>query len=340
MIIVDGIRQNNPSLKFTTFPAAGSASEFSFGVLADFRKANETAPEHSYTFSSLSSYNPKFVMIIGDHDHNSPQTVDEKRTMFKRLYDPTSSDMSDYVNLILRKSAMALVWDDHDYGDDNGDKTYANKQLSLQVLREFFPLYPVSDYGDWQKFTYGQADFFMLDMRSQSDSIFDIDGPDKSRLDGDNLGASGQLQWLYTGLKASTAVWKFIVTPSVFNPTPGKYDSWASFQTERQAIIDFINSNGIKNVVLLSADMHFGAIDNGSNSGFVEMLTPSANTFGCITNPPDFSTGTWSEGIYVKDPGWCWGFGLVEVKTNPDRINLYVKDHQNNTKVSYTAYSR
>ena len=122
--------------------------------------------------------------------------------MFKRLYDPTSSDMSDYVNLILRKSAMALVWDDHDYGDDNGDKTYANKQLSLQVLREFFPLYPVSDYGDWQKFTYGQADFFMLDMRSQSDSIFDIDGPDKSRLDGDNLGASGQLQWLYTGMKA------------------------------------------------------------------------------------------------------------------------------------------
>jgi alkaline phosphatase D len=250
--------------------------------------------------------------------------------------------MADYVNLVLRKFPLALVWDDHDYGMNNGDKTYANKALSLQVLQEMFPTYPVSAYGDWQFFSYGQADFIMLDRLSQSDPYREPDGPDKSYLDGDNLGSAGQLQWLLNRLKYSKAKWKFVITPTIFNPTPGKPDSWAGYLTERQSILSFITANQIKNVILISADIHFGAIDNGTNSGLPELLVPPVNVQGCVTNPGNNQyQGTWSEGIYGT---WirgtpCWGFAYVEVKStsNPNTVHLFVKDSDNNTKVSYTV---
>jgi phosphodiesterase/alkaline phosphatase D-like protein len=70
------------------------------------------------------------------------------------------------------------------------------------------------------------------------------------------LGAA-QKQWLKDGLMNSTATFKFImngppVTQLLFLP----YDRWEAWKAERNEILDFIETNNIKNVIWLSTDFH------------------------------------------------------------------------------------
>jgi len=66
-----------------------------------------------------------------------------------------------------------------------------------------------------------------------------------------------QKQWLKDGLANSTATFKFImngppVTQLAFIP----YDRWEAWSAERTEILDYIETNNIKNVIWLSTDFH------------------------------------------------------------------------------------
>jgi alkaline phosphatase D len=335
-VLVDDVSQlAAPYPRFETFAPPGEEVAFKFVVFSDFRRVIDGGLPHAETFASADAEEPAFVLIGGDFDHTNGNNLEVKRQIFKNLYS-LGNDMDDFVNLIFRHYPVAHVWDDHDYGCDNGDKLYPIKDVSLAVLGEFFPVYPMSQYGCWQRFSYGNADFFLMDSRSQRDPDTDPDGSDKSMLDGDNLGQSGQLHWLLRGLMESSARWKFVKTPSVFNGTTSKPDSWSQFQYERELILGFIEANGIQGVVMISGDFHFGAIDDGTNSGVPEIMVPPANHQWCRHALSEYY-GHWSEGVYsIEEIGdTCWGYGLVTVLTNPDCVILEIKDAEGDTRVRY-----
>jgi alkaline phosphatase D len=55
--------------------------------------------------------------------------------------------------------------------------------------------------------------------------------------------------------------------PWIGPPRPNK-DRWQSYTTERREIADFLKANAIRNLCILSADMHALAYDDGSNSDY------------------------------------------------------------------------
>jgi len=135
-------------------------------------------------------------------------------------------------------------------------------------------------------------------------------------LDGDLI-ADDQKDWIKAGLLNSTATWKFIVSSVPWNPTVQKPDAWAGYQTERTELMDYITTNSIHNVIVISGDIHTGgAIDDGTNADLPEMNVPHFNDpvpmFGSGCTAPD--CGTWSEGIFtgVDNPG----LGYVTVNGN------------------------
>jgi alkaline phosphatase D len=147
------------------------------------------------------------------------------------------------------------IWDDHDYGPNDSDGTLAGKEDSLRAFKEFWanPAFGIADApGCFFRFTRGDVDFFMLDVRYHR-------SPDKAEKDGSKtmLGAS-QLQWLKRELKASKAKIKFIASGSVFE-SKGPLDSWASYPAERRALLDFLRDEIGDGVILLSGDRHFTA---------------------------------------------------------------------------------
>jgi alkaline phosphatase D len=325
-----------PYPKFKTFPAPDTAAPLKWVMLTDF------SYKPSPAFARAAAENPDFVVIGGDFDHSNPDTLDAKRDMFKQLYDPQGV-RGDLVKFILRQFAVMHMWDDHDLGVNNADRTYTGKALALQVLQEYFPVYPLTQYGDccqsplgdWQKFSYGTtADFFLLDARSQRDPDTIPDGPGKSMLDGEHLGDAGQLTWLKDGLRQSHATWKFIVTPVPFNRNLPKPDAWAGFRYERGQLVNFIRDNHIGGVIFISGDIHAGGMDDGTNSDFPEMLVPSVNFETCMTVA---QRGEWSHGWYgaKRDPQHCSGYGVITVETNPDRVTLQVKDVQGKVQLEH-----
>jgi alkaline phosphatase D len=334
-VMVNGVPQNlAPYPTFATFAPPSSSRDFKFIVLADFVTVDKLTQSFQ-TFASAAAELPAFVFIGGDFDHRNPATLSDKRKMFRELYSPATPFMTDFVSTILRRYAIARQWDDHDSGLNNLDKNYPDWAVTQQVFQEYVPLYPLPlvTPGIWQSFSYAQADFFVLDCRSQRDPGLDPDGPDKSMLDGNNLGATGELEWLKNGLLTSTARWKIIFTSVVTNSTTKVNDAWGAYPTEWNALKSFITTNNIQDVVFIAGDLHLAAIDNGSISGFPEMCVPQPNadrTGSCATG----ARGTWSEGYYDDT---CAGYGLVTVSQNPDRLILQTADQFGQIHLSYTV---
>ena len=292
------------------------------------------------TFFSASQEGADFVFIGGDFAHGNPTTLGEKRRMFKKLYNPNSLSLGDFVNGILKRMPIVHHWDDHDGGGNNIDKTYPYWKRSYRVFREFVPTYelPSAPFGIWQHFQYAHVDFFVLDGRSQRDPNTDPDDENKSMLDGNNLGSNGQFEWLKQGLLNSKARrWKIIFSPVPTNPTAKPKDSWGAFQTEWTNLKKFIQDNQISGIVFISGDLHMGGIDNGIASGFPEMVVTAPN-YPRACGTADDSPGIWSEGIYYNSTGSCNGYGVVTVLTNPDRLLLEVKDENGTTRLSYIVY--
>lgn len=334
---VNGVAQLTapPYPFFKTFPESGTSRDFKFVVLTDF-KSTKSLGDPTTTFASASAENPDFVFLGGDFDHQNPKELIEKREMFKTLYNRNTPYMSGFVPLILERSAIAHQWDDHDTGVNNIDRTYPGWPLTQQVYEEYVPTYPLPTIKPaiWQKFSYAQAECFVLDCRSQRDPERDPDNASKSMLDGNNLGATGELTWLKDGLLASTARWKIIFTSVVTNPSTKVPDGWGGYLTEWNALKEFINLNHIEGVVFIAGDLHLGAIDDGTASGFPEMCVASPNSEKVGSRCSTAKEGTWSEG-YFDDP--CSGYGVVSVLQNPDRLILEAVDTSGNVRISYTV---
>ena len=333
--VINGVQTTAPYSSFATFAPTGSARTFNFVVLTDFTNV-ASIDQDVDTYQHATEYAPVFAFIGGDFDHRNPELIGDKRQMFKDLYDANTPHMGDFVSLILHKMPIVHQWDDHDSGRNNSDRTFAHWDWTQQVFQEYVPTYPLPSVspGIWQNFNYAQMDGFVLDCRSQRDPDTDPDDSNKSMLDGNNLGAAGQLAWLEQGLLSSTAKWKIVFTSVVINPTTKENDGWGAFQTEWNKLKTFILSNHITNVVFISGDLHLGAIDSGVNAGFPEMCVAQPNSrnvpFKCATA----HEGSWSEGDFM-DP--CSGFGIVSVLQNPDRLLLQAIDEFGVPRVSYTV---
>ncbi len=292
-----------------TNPSDSAMKSFSFTVVSDFITTSAPA------YAKIAGENPPFVIFLGDFNHSDPATLSKMRAMHRQMRGSESNAGKDFTNYI-RQFPFYHVWDDHDFGKDNADKTFPGKKDALKAFHEYFPTPSLpSQDGIWHRFRYAQAEFFMLDLRSQRDPNDTPDGPNKSILGAD------QKTWLKDSLLNSTARWRFLLSTVPFNPTTKPLDGWGAFQTERTELIDFIQGNLIGGVIVISGDIHSGgALDDGTNSGFPEISVPHANM-----KPPHCWTtqqpGIWSEGIIcgIDNPG----YGSITV--TPDSVTLKVK---------------
>jgi alkaline phosphatase D len=304
--------------RFTTSPQDAALRTFSFAVLSDFSRA--AAP----VYAMVAQDNPTFIIFLGDWDHSDPPTLTKMRAMHRRMRGGESPVGLDFIRY-LRRFPFYHVWDDHDFGIDDADKTFAGKPEALQAFREYFPspALPSAD-GIWHAFRYAQAQFLMLDLRSQRDPNNTPDGPNKSIL------GSQQKAWLKEKLLQSTAQWKFLISTVPFNPDTKPQDSWAAFPTERREIVTFIQDNQLTGVIVLSGDLHSGGgLDNGMNADLPELSVPNANMTPskCWTAA---TPGTWSEGIIcgMGHPG----YGLITV--SPELVTLRIKGVDGSTRLS------
>ena len=176
------------------------------------------------------------------------------------------------------------ILDDHDFGPNDSDKGFWNRNETLEAFQLFWanPSYGVGNIkGAITYFNYGDADFFLLDNRSYRSP---------NHLETDNKTELGekQLQWLFDNLVSSTATFKFVVMGGQFLSTSPVYESYSNygFEKERQRIIDFIYDNNLTNVIFLTGDVHFSEISVLKQEGKPTIwdITSSPLNSGANTN--------------------------------------------------------
>lgn len=188
------------------------------------------------------------------------------------------------------------VFDNHELGvnTEGGARTadgFANRSagfgVSVRAFGEYQPmrLERVAGTGDarmegtyrfYRSIPWGaNVEMIVLDDRSYRDArIRDLDSPAADACDRTMLGAP-QLAWFQEALQAAQrrgAVWKLVVISSPMQElgrgSQSRYEidsakGWAgNYRCERSRVLKFIDDHAIDNVVFITTDYHFTAINN------------------------------------------------------------------------------
>lgn len=205
-------------------------------------------------FAAMAAKKPDLMLWVGDNtytreaDFFSPGGI-----RYRYRHDRALPQLQE----LLAATHHYATWDDHDYGPNDSDGTFALKDVSLDVFRQYWPgvgygLRGVP--GVFQKFQWSDVDFFLVDDRYHRKPERWPDGADKTML------GRAQMDWLKESLAASRAPFKLVVVGSqALNPL-SRSESWAQFETERTELLDFIRTARIEGVVFLSGDRHMSEL--------------------------------------------------------------------------------
>ena len=262
--------------------------EFSF-VMGSGAYINEEAydrPGKPYgdgyqIYNSMAKKQPDFMIWLGDNVYLRQQEWNTKTGLFHRYtHDRSIPELQHF----LSSTHHYAILDDHDFGPNDSDRSFWNKNLSLEAFEYFWanPSYGVGDIdGAITSFQYGDADFFLLDNRTHRTPNWRKTG-EKTELGED------QLQWLFDNLASSYARFKFVVIGGQVLSTSAVYESYSNygFQEERQRIIDFIHDENIRNVIFLTGDTHFSEVSVLREEGRPTIwdITSSPMNSGANTN--------------------------------------------------------
>ena len=235
--------------RFRTYPTADSKVRFlvAFGGGAGYNPACERM------WDVIRSHKPDAFLGLGDNVYMDLPTKPNgfvEYTYYRRQSRP------EFRRLVSTVPVYA-IWDDHDAGmDDVWLGPYRDKpDWKLPLFRNFQqqwnnPFYGDPDWpGGWHNFSIGPVEFFMLECRMYRTNPYDryptMLGP-------------VQKAWLKKQLKQSTPRFKVLVSsvPWTFDSKGSAKDTWNGFRKERGEIFDFLASNRINGVILLSADRH------------------------------------------------------------------------------------
>ena len=263
-------------------------------------------------------------------------------------------------------------WDDHevtnnwsDAKDLGADKRYSEKNVPLLIARgtkafmEYAPLRRTADVESERVYRHlpqgPLLDLFVVDMRSYR-------GPNSANLQSSEIEESAfmgrpQIAWLLDGLKRSESTWKVIAAdmPISLHVGDGKdaqgRDKWEASangddgvplgrELEIARLLREIKRAGIKNVVWLTADVHYTAAHYfdpaqakfADFSPFWEFVSGPLNAGGFGPNKTDATFGM--QVMYQKAPtevnapptNGMQFFGQVDIDAKTQAMTVTLKD--------------
>jgi phosphodiesterase/alkaline phosphatase D-like protein/membrane-associated phospholipid phosphatase len=286
-----------------SFRTPGAGAESFRAALASCARVGSNAR----VFDAIAAADPLVYLQLGDlHYANIGQNSPDA---FRAAYDTLLTQPGQAA--LYRQVPIAYVWDDHDYGPNDGDSTSPSRPAARQVYREVVPHAGVEpgDAAINQAFTIGRVRFVMTDNRSERTA--------------DSMLGEEQLAWLLDELTTSSRTHALVVwvnpVPWIAEPRKGG-DNWSGFPDERRLIANAIAAAGIDNLIMVSGDAHMVALDDGSNSDYSDEGGAGFPVFHAapLDRPGSIKGGPYSDGAF-DDPGQ---FGLLDIADHGDTISV------------------
>jgi hypothetical protein len=265
-------------------------------------------------FTAILDRDPDLFLHLGDLHYDNISANDPAR--FHAAFDRVLRQPNQAA--LYARVRSLYVWDDHDFGPDNSYGGSASRPAAIAAYRARVPHPPLAltgaadpIYHAWDDSVGGlPVRFVWTDQRSMASAKSLTDTSAKSVLGTaqkawwkDQIAtAPGLVVWL------CSRVWGGV-------PTAGA-DHWGGFTTERAELVAWINVHAPGRVLVLSADMHALAIDDGSHHWGLP-------TFQCApldqTGATTYGGATYSAGRYANNHQ----YGMMTVtKTGPGELTV------------------
>ena len=229
--------------------------KFAFGSCAYINEEKYDRPGKPYggnyeIFTSIYEKKPDFMVWGGDNIYLREPDFDSRSGILHRN---THARSLPELQPLLGSIHHYAIWDDHDFGPNDADRSYVYKDWTTEAFKLFWgnPNYgaPTDGKGICGTFMWGDVQFFLLD-----DRYFKT--PNENHTAKKDYLGEKQLNWLIDALAYSEATFKFVVVGGqVLNPAQ-VYENYSNYPEERQKLIDAIRGNKIKGVIFLTGDRH------------------------------------------------------------------------------------
>jgi alkaline phosphatase D len=270
----------------------------------------------SSIFETMAKEKANFMLWLGDNWYTREVDYYSEWGLHNR---PARERAMPVYKNFLKAMPHYAIWDDHDYGCNDADKSYILKETSREVFKKFWanPSYGENNQGIYTKTTYNDIDIFMLDdrwFRSNDDTPDSINGQVNTNK---KMYGTQQMEWLKNALLQSNGnhniTFKIIATGSqVLNPM-SPFDCFRHFSAEYKEMMDFIKDNNINGVVFLTGDRHHSEVIKVDRNGTYPLY--------------DITASPLTSGSHK------WG---KEEKDNPYRV-VGVENMQNYSKITFSG---
>ncbi|MFT6000666.1 MAG: hypothetical protein ACI81P_003129 [Neolewinella sp.] len=214
---------------------------------------------------AIGAYNPDVWLWLGDIVYSDTDDM----VRMKADYDQ-QKNAPEYAAFLESTPLVYGVWDDHDYGLNDGGKEWTHKDEAKEQLLSFLDISadnPVRKHGGaYQSYTVGEGDrsvkIILLDTRYFRDAV--VPPTQKGHRYGQNetgdILGDEQWAWLEKELTDSPAAAHLIASSIQVLPEDHGFEKWGNFPAARRRLLALLAATKPKMPLLLSGDRHLAEI--------------------------------------------------------------------------------
>ncbi len=201
-------------------------------------------------FATIAAMKPDLMLWLGDNTYLREGDFNSEAG-FRYRYAHTRQLPE--MQALLGSTHHYATWDDHDFGPDDSDRTAAQRGASFRVFKDYWAN---REYGTpetpgvFGHFQWQDIEVIMLDDRFYR-SPNDRRGDPARQMFG-----AAQMDWLMDCLSSSRAPFKLVASGNQMLNVPVWGESFSDFPAEQKRFFDFLRTEKIPGVVLLSGDRH------------------------------------------------------------------------------------
>ena len=277
---------------------------------------------------------PDIFLFTGDNIYGDTEDMAVMREKYATL-----GAKPGYQKLLATCPVLA-VWDDHDYGVNDGGAEYPKKVESEAVFHEFFNTPKDAPTRSWPG-TY-DSDLFgpegkrvhiiRLDTRYFRSALKKLpsrapEGPYDRQLD-PAATVLGDAQWKWLGEQLEVpADLRVIVSSIQVIPDQHRWELWENMPNERKRLFDLIGEKKAKNVVFVSGDRHMAEICELKTSAPLSPGFPLFEiTSSGLTNAGGGQKGEANHHRVSETNFQSRNYGVMRIDWEKRVVNLEIRD--------------
>ena len=271
-------------------------------------------------WQSIKKEDLNYFIFLGDNVYGDTRFGSLRK--MKSAYDKQKKVLPDFLNDI----SIFSIWDDHDFGINDGGADYRFKRQAQELYLDFWDITKDDDRSNREgiyfskneiffnkkfKFIFLDTRFFRSKLKGKKSNYIENIEPDATIL------GNAQWTWLENELK-SDFDFLFIFSSIQIIAKDHRFEKWSNFPIERAKLFELLEKFNDK-TILFSGDRHRAGIYR--KNGIIEVTSSSMNKPGSSFSETDsYLIGK----TYPQE-----NYGVLEILENT--IHIKIKDIKGNT---------